>query len=50
MAKKENYQVIALWPKDFEELNIKIDSYTLVLTSDFATIISKDYDKFFSKI
>lgn len=25
IAKKENYQVTALWPKDFEELNVKID-------------------------
>ena len=50
MAEKEDYQVAALWPKDFEELDAQIDGYTPVLTSDFAAITPKDYDKFFSKI
>ena len=50
MAEKEDNQVAALWPKDFEELDVKMDGYTLVFTLDFAAITSKDYDKFFSKI
>lgn len=50
ITKKENYQVAALWPKDFEELNIKMDSHTLVLISDLVTITLEDYEKFFSKI
>ncbi len=50
MAEKEDYQVAALWPKDFEELDVKMDGYTPVLTSDFAAITPEDYDKFFSKI
>ena len=50
MAEKEGYEVAALWPKDFEELDVKMDGYTPVLTSDFAAITPEDYDKFFSKI
>ncbi len=50
MAEKEDYQVAALWPKNFEELNVKMDYYTPVLTSDFAAITPENYDKFFSKI
>ena len=50
MAKKEDYKVAALWPKDFEELNVKIDGYTPVLTLDLAAITPKDYNNFFSKI
>ncbi len=50
MAEKEDYQVAALWPKVFEELDVKIDGYTPVLISDFAAITPEDYDKFFSKI
>ena len=50
MAKKKNYQNAALWSKDFEELDFKIDGYTPVFTSDLTAIISKDYSKFFSKI
>lgn len=50
MVKKEDYQVATLWPKNFEELDVKIDDYILVLISDLATIIPKNYDKFFSKM
>ena len=50
MAGKEDYQVAALWPKDFEELDVKINGYTLVLISNLAKMTIKDYNKFFSKI
>ena len=50
MAEKKDYQVAALWPKDFEELDVKMDGYTPVLTSDFVIITPEDYDKFLSKI
>lgn len=50
IAGKKNYQVAVLWPKVFKELDIEIDSYTLILTSNFAAIIPKDYNKFFNKI
>lgn len=42
MAEKENYQVTAPLPKDFKELDVKINSYTLVLISDLAAIIPED--------
>lgn len=50
IAKKEDYQVATLQPKNFEELDIKIDGYTLVFILDLAAIILEDYNKFFSKI
>ena len=50
MAEKENHQVIALWSKDFEKLDIKIDGYIPVLISDLFAITSEDYNKFFNKI
>ena len=54
IAEKEDYQVAVLWPKDFKELDVKIDGYTPVfipvLTSDLAAIIPEDYDKFFNQI
>ena len=50
MAEKENYQVAALWPKNFKELDVKIDGYIPVLISDLVAITLEDYNKFFSKI
>lgn len=50
IAKKENYQIAPLRPKNFKELEIKIDGYSPVLISDLAAITSEDYYKFFSKI
>lgn len=47
---KKDYPGAALWRKDFVELNIKINGYTLILISDLAAITPENYDKIFGKI
>lgn len=49
MAEKSENQVIAMWPRDFEQLDQHSDSKA-EFTTDVAAITADDYEKFFSKM
>lgn len=52
MAEKEENQVIAMWPKDFEQLAEVSNENTECkkFTTDLAAITAEDYEKFFRKL
>lgn len=50
MAEKKDYQVPVLLLKDFEKLNVQINTNTLLLISDLGTITLKDDDKYLTSI
>ena len=49
MAEREENQVIAMWPEDFEDLSEERTTPSAFIT-DVAAITPEDYEKFFNKI
>lgn len=49
ISEKPENQVIALWPRDFEQLTEPLPG-TAEFTTDIAAITANDYEKFFSKM
>lgn len=52
MAEKEENQVVAMWPKDFERLadSPGEDKEHKKFTTNLAAITAEDYEKFFRKL
>ena len=57
MAQKPSYQVIAFWPRDFEEIETKDQDHNIMnnnklskITPNIAAIILKSYNYYFGKI
>lgn len=49
MAERSENEVIAMWPRDFEQLNHSVSSGANVII-DVVSIIANDYEKFFNKM
>ena len=52
MAEKEENEVVAMWPNDFEKLTSTTGTFEQDkrFTADIATITAEDYEKFFHKL
>ena len=50
MAERDENQVVAMWPEDFERLERSAEGSGPGFTSDVAAISPEDYEKFFQKM